>query len=435
MKKFEEYFVAIWCLFMPVTSLLIVPAVQGTIVPYMLGFASVGLVFLKFVRGEFPAQVAGYVKSLLLITMVWLALLAGSQLGDLLNPQLDLRDVVLISDDNGLLFRASLFTQSLYFVACVFITLYFRYFFRPEWMRLVLLGAWSFAIYGLYDWLFFFLFHTSGDFVSNRTFANGDHPGSWSQIIDFAGLPLLRLKSFLGEPSYVSAVVIPYIFFAMEARRRVLLALLLLTAVLSTSTTVYLGLAISVVYYIVRRRENRMPALVVSAFLAAAIVALCFVYPDVFRSLFQDKFAGDTVSGKGRFESMASYLALFAQFNPINWLFGIGFGYTYFSLPWSLTANVGLVGVGCFLFAFLKPIFSLPSDGFSEALRVSLFNIVVVIILTLSEAFIPTTWMFIGLAFWQLDRARQNAFSSVPGLENHLPQSPDPSETHGAIGK
>lgn len=46
------------------------------------------------------------------------------------------------TDDARVAFRTALFTQSLYFAACICIALFFRFFFRAEWMRYVLWGGW-----------------------------------------------------------------------------------------------------------------------------------------------------------------------------------------------------------------------------------------------------------------------------------------------------
>ena len=117
-----------------------------------------------------------------------------------------------------------------------------------------------------------------------------------------------------------------------------------------------------------------------------------------------DKVSGDTESGRERLKNIEDYKTLFAQFGILNWIFGVGFGYLYFSLLWSLTANTGLLGVGIFLFAFLKPAFLLPREPHSEWLKISMVAIVMVVGITLSELFIPTTWMFLGLAYRRLDQ-------------------------------
>src|ERR1700722_12529784 len=127
MQSLEKYYVAIWCLFMPVTSLVLIPAVQGTIIPYMLALGSIVFVLFKINFGCITPPVAGYFKNFLMVAVLWTVLLVGSQLSDMVNP-LNILDMGTISDESRLLLRASLFTQSLYLVACVMIALYFRYF-------------------------------------------------------------------------------------------------------------------------------------------------------------------------------------------------------------------------------------------------------------------------------------------------------------------
>jgi hypothetical protein len=413
MRKLEEYYVAFWCLTMPITSFLIIPVVQGTIFAYMLAFGSLGLVLLKVNAGHVSQQVISYFKMFALVFMLWIVLLCGSQLADMVNPQVNIQDMFAISDETAMLFRSSLFSQSLYFFACVMIALYFRYFFPEAWMKYVYWGAWFLVIYGLYDWTFFLVFHQSGDFIANRTFGQGDHPGSWSQTLDIGGLQLLRLKSSLGEPSFFSAVVIPYLFMALDGRKRLLAALLFGCAILSTSTTVYAGLVACFFLQALWTNKSRRASVMILGLVVLAIIAMSLLFPDTFRFLFLDKVSGDTESGRDRLKAIEDFKMLFGEFGLLNWIFGIGFGYLYFSLLWSITANTGLIGIGTFLFAFLKPAIQLPREPKSEWLKISMVAILVVVAITLSEFFLPTTWMFLGLAYRRLDQlARERALGS-----------------------
>jgi hypothetical protein len=52
MKGVPHWFMAFWCVIMPLTTLLIVPSVQGTIPAYALAFVSVLLVVLSRNGGE-----------------------------------------------------------------------------------------------------------------------------------------------------------------------------------------------------------------------------------------------------------------------------------------------------------------------------------------------------------------------------------------------
>jgi len=42
-SNLEEAFMAMWCLVMPVTSVLVVPSIQGTTLAYIFAFLSLGL--------------------------------------------------------------------------------------------------------------------------------------------------------------------------------------------------------------------------------------------------------------------------------------------------------------------------------------------------------------------------------------------------------
>jgi hypothetical protein len=275
----------------------------------------------------------------------------------------------------------------------------------------------------------FLVFHDSGDFIENRTFGDHDHPGSWSQGLDIGGLQILRLKSCLGEPSFLSAVVIPYLFMAIEGKRKYLAVLLFACAILSTSTTVYIGLAICIFVQALWSEKSRMTSVAILALLVLTIIAMALILPDTYRFLFEDKLSGDTTSGQDRLKSIEDYEALFSNFSLMNWIFGVGFGYVYFSLLWSITANTGILGIGTFLYAFLKPAYLLPRANRSEWLKISMIAILVVVAITLTELFIPTTWMFLGLAYRRLDQlkvARELPISP-------LPLRPEPS-LEGSVG-
>src|ERR1700693_1167524 len=237
-KGVPGWFIALWCVLMPVTSFLLIPSVQGTIPAYILAFASVFFVILSRTGDQGAIQRARYFKVALLMAGLWLLLLCGSQLGHLLSDRHDFGDMFLNNpSDTRVVLRSVLYTQSLYLAACVCIALFFRFFFREEWMRYVLWGGWLLAIFGIYEWLFFLIFKHPGDFIVNRAY--GDHTASWSQAIQVGPLNLLRIKSTFGEPSWFSAGVIPYIFLALQYKRKWLSAALLFCIVFSTSSSAF----------------------------------------------------------------------------------------------------------------------------------------------------------------------------------------------------
>jgi len=66
----------------------------------------------------------------------------------------------------------------------------------------------------------------------------------------------------------------------------------------------------------------------------------------------------------------------------------------------------GFVGLFVFLYVILKPLILLPAEPGSEGLKAALLGILVLGSLSLSELFLPTTWMFFGIAYWKLDQLR-----------------------------
>jgi hypothetical protein len=407
MNKLEEIFVAIWCVLMPVTGTLLLPSVQGTIPAYMMGFGSVLFVLMRLRFGEMTPALRGYLWTALLAFAAWAFLLAASQLGLLASDRTNFQDVSMIDpNDLRVVLRGSMFTQSMYLAACVLIALYFRYFFRESWMKYVFYGGYLLAAYGIYEWLYFLIFHQAGDFLVNRSFGDDEHIASWSQGIDFGPVSLLRIKSTLGEPTFFAGVVLPYLFLALDHRKVVLSCMLLFTALFSTSTACYLGLASCLVVKSVWSGRVKLGYVLLLGLFALFVVGIAVVYPDTFDNMFGSKFAGDNVSGKMRLDQVIALHNLFASFSLPNWLFGVGFGYVYESVFAELLIDTGIVGLGLFLFVLFRPILLLPIRQGAEGLKLGLLAIAILFSLSLSELFLPPTWMFLGLAYRQLALGR-----------------------------
>jgi hypothetical protein len=401
--KFEEAFIAIWCLVMPITSFLLIPAIQGTTLAYILAFLSLGLLWLRIKSEGLNRTNRQYLSFLFLAAFLWLVLLVGSQAGHIIDDRKDFNGAFLINDDdNKIIFRSALFTQSLYFAACLLIFLYFRLYFREEWMKYVLLGGYLMAAYGVYEWTYYLVFHQTGDFLANRMY-RGDHPGSWSQTIDFAGLSLLRIKSFYGEPSFYSSAVILYLITAINLNRPWLIALLAFNAFFCTSTTLYIASAVCLLFHITLSPKGRLPGLFFLVLMICGMIGMYYLYPDTFNGLFGDKIAGLNQSGEMRIESSLDTRDLFRSFSVMNWIFGIGFGYSYNQVTNAILANTGIIGFIIYCFAFLKPTWCLPRHGAYGGYKTCIFGLFFLFNLTLSELFLPTNWMFLGLAYNRLD--------------------------------
>jgi hypothetical protein len=113
---------------MPITSLLIVPSIQGTIPAYLMAFASLALVLPSRENAWFESQRARYLSAALLVAGIWLLLFCGSQLAHIISDRHDFGDLSLIRDeDRRILLRPALFTQTLYLSACICTALFFRF--------------------------------------------------------------------------------------------------------------------------------------------------------------------------------------------------------------------------------------------------------------------------------------------------------------------
>ena len=419
MKGLPRWFVPLWCTVMPVTSFLVIPSVQGTIPAYLMAFASAVLVMASGETGWFESQRSRYLCTALLLTGIWLLLFCGSQFGHLISNRHGFGDLKLIrADDTRVLFRPAMFTQTLYLGACICIALFFRFFFREEWMRYVLWGAWFLALYGIYEWMFFLVFKQPGDFIANRMY--GDHPGSWSQTMQVGPFTLLRIKSTLGEPSWFSAVVIPYFFLALQYKRKLLSAALLFCIVFSTSTSAFIAFTFALILYGLFKNKLTASLLVAALLFAGAFAILYFSFPETFNEMFSAKFRGENNSGQSRLEHAAAANDAEATFTLLNRLFGIGFGYHYSGVFFAILMNTGWIGIMVYLYAFLKPVILLPTDDCGVALKVCVATLFFLFYISVSELFLPTTWMVFGIAYWYLDKARANRIAAMQSASGRI---------------
>jgi hypothetical protein len=421
MKGLPFWFMPLWCTVMPLTSFLLIPSVQGTIPAYILAFVSVFFVILSRDDDQPHILQIRYFKVAILMAGIWLLLLCGSQLGHIISNRYDFGDMFLNNpSDTRVVLRSVLYTQTLYLAACLCIALFFRFFFRAEWMRYVLWGGWFLAIYGIYEWLFFLIFGQTGDFIANRTYGENMQTGSWSQAVQLGSLSLIRIKSTFGEPSFLSAAVIPYLFLALEYKRKWLSAALLFCIVFSTSTSAFIGMAFALVIYCLFKRKLSVSIAVVILLFAGAIATLYYAFPDTYDGIFTAKLNGTNDSGEIHQITTEAMNDTINTFTVVNRLFGIGFGYFYGSVFNAVLVNTGWIGMIIYCYAFLKPTILLRSDDGGLALKVGVATVFFLYCINVSELFLPTTWMFLGLAYWRLDQQREE-LSATRFVAEHAP--------------
>lgn len=320
-------------------------------------------------------------------------------------------NVILVNENGHIFLRSSLFTQSIYLIAASIICFYAKYFYKKEWNKYIFIGTTIFLVYGFYEWFYYLIFGTTGDFLSNRVFAldiNGDpRLGSMSQRTDAFGLDTLRMKSLTGEPSAFALTVLPLWIFAIHLRKPLLHIPMLIALILSTSSTAFLGILIYFIYRVLRYHLRDRYCQILIYFSTILVILNYKRVASVLEFLLFSKI--DSQSGSQRSSSMFTHLDYFSHMPFFNKLFGVGFGYVrstdFFS---TLLVNSGIVGFILFSIFFLYPIFKLKGNYFNDGLKVALLVIYVSLMISVPEFSYLTTWLFLGISYNQLAREKKS---------------------------
>lgn len=410
MNRFREIYFAVWATCLPIASFLAVPSIQGTIPGNLLALASIA--WVPFLQREKSRE---YLKVLAIFAGVCIGLMICSQAGLYFfdNPPLP-KLLALDPEDDSVLFRRSMITQSAYLVAGFLTCLFFIYCYRSEWRRYLFWGAWVLAIYGIYEWFFYLFMQHTGDFLANRSFLGGEHPGSWSQIVHFGGTGLLRIKSTTGEPSFLALSGMPYLILAIENRKWALVGALSFCLLFSLSTSAFLSLilvaAFSLFYF--RAWQRQYVLWVVGAITVA--VMLAFLFPNLVEVMFAQKLAGKGPSGNLRQHVYLSAWEYWTRTSFWNKFVGIGFG-SAFVTPWlgGVLVNTGLIGVGLYFVGFLRPLIKLPNTPENWSLKASLLTLLFMLSVSVADFTYLTTWMTFGLAYRRLRQTSTSATASA----------------------
>jgi hypothetical protein len=401
----DAYF-AVWAFVMPVTTFLIVPRIQGTTPANVMALLSLGV-------WGFSKR---YLQSGLIIAAAFFTFYIIGQAGLLANGVISLKQLEVIEPwPRSPVFRRTTVTQGLYFLACLATFLFVRVHFRRRWMPYIFAGAWFLAIYGMYEWLFFFIFKRPGDFLGNRVFEMADetHSGSWSQTVVVGSMTLLRVKSVNGEPSFFAAVAVPYLALAVMSKRYLLACGLALILFLSFSTSAYLGIAFTLGYIAYARGYIDRKIVAATCVALIVVVALGVVFPKTVSWMFADKLSGHNDSGEQRWFEVVYPLRFFAELPLINQLFGIGFGTTYVRTL-RVLLDLGLFGLALYVLFFAWPLLRLPSKPSLIGIKAAIAALLFFYTTAVGEIFYPSTWMFLGLAYWELDQASLGVESGEP---------------------
>ncbi|BBI31801.1 hypothetical protein KCTCHS21_12000 [Cohnella abietis] len=416
----NRYF-SLWALLLPITSVVIIPSIPGTTPGLLMGIASVGYLFLLFLLPKYRftyerIESGDFFRDLLRFTLLFLTLVLAAQLSLSLTSDngipLHFDKINLVSSEglNSILFRSSLITQSFYLLVAVTLAVFVKNFYSASWNRIILYGATLLALYGLYEFIYFLVFHSNGDFLSNRIFISGEdqalHSGSLFQTMNLFGTQFMRLKSLTGEPSMFSFTMLPLWIFAIHLRRTKTQLVLLLSLILTFSTTAFIGISL---YFCLRilffRLRDRYLLVTVTIFLVAAPFLSTYIQA-LFNTIIGNKT--QTYSGMERQSLMDTHLAFFNELPFLNKLFGVGFGYVRSADLWStFLCNIGIVGTALFTLLFLVPVLKLKNDYETIGIKCLLIVIYFTAMISVSEFAYLTIWLFVGIAYAKLKEQRQ----------------------------
>ncbi|SAL55472.1 hypothetical protein AWB70_04758 [Caballeronia cordobensis] len=404
-----DLYFRIWAFAMPVTSFLVMPSIQGTTIGYLMCFLSVPLVLLFGGRAR-----KNWMHFLLAAIVVWLIMFCTSQIADIMAPfEPDFSKIVLVDDKDPFTFilRRTLFTQSLYVAAVVLYVAYVYQYYKPTWDQWLLAAVTLFALYGMYEVVFYIVTGQPGDFISNRAFgdqfgkgivrSDGTVNGSSFQQIDIKGFPIQRLKALTGEPSMYAMSIFPFwIYFNATSRLRWPVWVIGISLIMSTSSTVLIGYA---VYSLIRMRKlgiNPVKALIGLFVLCVLAYLLQDYIADLFKQMVMDKLEQKTESGSDRMLLFVESMRLWFNAAPLNQLFGIGFGYVRSTDLFStLLVNVGVVGTVFISALMLFPAFKLDWDPRGMALRQCCVATWTMMMVSVPEFAYLAPWTLVAMAY------------------------------------
>jgi len=408
-KIFDAYF-ALWGLVLPITSVLVIPSIQGTTLGYLLAlFAIIIVPSVSKVKGQ------KYLLNIASTSFLFVSFILVSQCSLIFLPPLNFDQLRLVNpNDHSVFLRTTLFTQSLYLLAGVSTFSFIRNFYTSKWDRFIFQGAMLLGIYGIYEVVFYQIFHMNGDFLSNRVFGEGElGSGSLFQTMAVGSFEIQRLKSLTGEPSMFAFTMLPLWIYAVHTQKLVIQSFLLVTLVLSASTTMVVGILVYLVgrlFYAELRGKWNIDILLIALISIVILIALGEGYAaELLNELVFDKISLSNFSGIDRFDSYETSMHFFLNAPVINQLFGIGFGVIRSTDMFStLLVNTGVLGLIFTTGLFFYPVFKLRNTHRGIGLKLILVIIYLTLMISVSEFSYLTIWLFLGIAYNQLKKSGGN---------------------------
>ena len=303
-------------------------------------------------------------------------------------------------DDYVSPFRISHLTQSIYLIPCFSLFIFTLNKYDQSWDKYIVWGIKLLLMYGVFEFLYFLVFNQNGDFLSNRSFGDGDSSsGSAFQIHEVAGYQLLRVCSLTGEPSMFAFSIIGVYFY--YHRDKSLYFFILLMLILSNSVSAYIGLLVGYIFINIIRLPNlsiRTLLLVFALIIFVSINAGNPILIDLYEQVSR-KLAAQTFSGS---ERLAHFIASWDYWMDLPFLskfFGIGWGTLRPTNMFSfLIVNVGLFGLFFYCSLFLYPLLKLKGSN-TLYLRAGLFSSFIISLVSVPEFSYLPQWFLLGVSY------------------------------------
>ena len=399
-NRFLQSYLSIWLIFVFITSVVFIPSIKGTTPAYLLSFVALPFIFLFSKHNSVKvfgilALTLGYFFFHNLISQI-IVLFYQNDL-----PSFD--KITLISNDSKVVFRKSLFTQSLYFfVSIIFFSVVAIFYSEDKHDRFIKIGLIILIIYGFYEIIFYQVFGYGGDFLTNRYFGE-DASGSRFQTMSFGGYRFMRFKSLTGEPSMFAFSVLPYFMFFFHKRKMLFSIVLLVSIILSFSTSAVLGLGFYLIARLIIYGISNKANFYIGISIIIALVLFGGFFYEVIEELVIKKFSEQNYSGSVRMGNFRNHLAFFADSPVAIKLFGVGFGYVrstdFFT---TLLINIGIVGFILYSILFLYPVIFLRKSYENMGIKLGLLTTYMLIMIAVPEYAYFSIWLLLGIAYNKL---------------------------------
>ena len=409
MSRHDIYFAA-WAIVLPITSVVLLPSIQGTTPGYLFALAAISPpVSLLIIPRE---KILPFFYDLALASFWFVALNALAQLSLAFSSityfPLGLPLVDSLDTDTSILMRKTMFTQSLYLLAGASLFFFVKHLYCEAWDKYIFVGATVLGLYGVYECVYFLAIGGSGDFLSNRSFDSGQlfgetHTGSWFQTIHLGPLTLQRLKSLTGEPSMYAFTILPFWIYALHTKRTAVQGFLLITLIMSTTTTAVLGvctyLLIRLKYYGLADKFVCLVGGMLIVLLAMGLFGNEYIL-NAYTQLIEDKVTAENPSGAGRLAVFLTSWEYYLDLPLANQLFGVGYGYIRSNdlLSTSLV-NLGIIGFLLITCIFIYPAVKLGRTQREVGIKASLIVIFVTMIFSKPNFAFLSIWLFLGIAY------------------------------------